>query len=403
MSLRAVPPMKRSQLPAFMVVDDEAHVLESIHDQFRLQYRVSTFETPREALAALDAVDPAVVLSDQRMPGMTGVNFLREVKLRRPDASRLLFTGYADINAVIDAINEGNVYRYINKPWNSEEMDATIRQAVERHRLLVERRSLMEELQATNARLREADDLKKAFIEVASHELNTPVAVILGMADLWKMMRESTQTAPERAWLDRIHGAGRRLAQTVERMLKFLRADHFDEPLAAEPTDLETLVRNAVADVAPFLEARHQEARIEIAEGLGHAELDPAKIGDVLTNLLVNAIKFTPDGGRITVIAGPQDDDRVRFQIVDTGMGISPADHAHLFEPFFTGYDTLHHSSGEYQFGKKGIGLGLSLVKSFVELHGGSVEFVSSPASGSTFGFTLPRRLPGRIPTNGRP
>ncbi len=127
------------------------------------------------------------------------------------------------------------------------------------------------------------------------------------------------------------------------------------------------------------------------SDGLGSAEIDPAKVGDVLTNLLVNAIKFTPDGGSIVVAAGPEGDDRVRVRVTDTGVGVNPSDRAHLFEPFFTGYDTMHHSSGEYQFCKKGIGLGLCLVKSFVELHGGSVEFLSSSNQGSTFGFTLPR------------
>jgi len=111
-----------------------------------------------------------------------------------------------------------------------------------------------------------------------------------------------------------------------------------------------------------------------------------------LTNLLVNAIKFTPDGGTIVVVAEPEGTERVRFRVMDTGVGISQADRTHLFEPFFTGYDTLHHSSGEYQYCKKGIGLGLCLVKTFVEMHGGSVEVMSMPNSGSTFGFTLPRQ-----------
>jgi signal transduction histidine kinase len=378
--------------PTLVVVDDEPNVLESVRDLFRKEYTVHTFENAADALEALEKIEPSVVLSDQRMPGMTGVEFLRHVKRKHPDATRLLFTGYADIKAVIDAINEGHVFRYLGKPGEPDEMEAVLRQAVEHHRLLVDRRRLVAELRASNRRLEESNHLKKAFIEVASHELNTPVAVILGMTDLWGMIPSGPTSPTQAAWLDRIQTAGRRLAGTVERMLKLLRADQFDEPLALQPTEVEPLVRRAAAGIQPFLDVRGQRVDLQIEEGLGSAEVDPAKVGDILTNLLINAIKFTPDGGAIVVTAESDGPDFVRFLVTDTGIGISSADRPHLFEPFFTGYDTLHHSSGDFQFCKKGIGLGLSLVKSFVEMHGGSVEVTSEPNAGSTFGFRLPRR-----------
>ena len=111
----------------------------------------------------------------------------------------------------------------------------------------------------------------------------------------------------------------------------------------------------------------------------------------MLTNLIVNAIKFTPDGGTIAVHAAGEGPDRVRFRVTDRGRGIPSEDRLHLFEPFFTGNDTMHHSSGEYQYGKRGMGLGLCLVKAFVELHGGSVDVDTAPGRGSCFSFTLPR------------
>ncbi len=376
-----------------MVVDDEPEMLRSVFDLFRLDYRVLTFERGADALAAL-ADDPTVdvILSDQRMPEMTGVELLRRAKKIRHEVTRLLFTGYADIKAVIDAINEGNVFRYVAKPWDPDEMLATVRQAVEQHDLIAEKLRLLRDLKETNARLLEAGRLKSAFLEVASHELNTPVSVVLGLAELWKMTQSECATAAERQWVDRIHAAGKRLAGVVERMFKVIRSDDPAAAIVRTEVDLTSLVCDVVGDLSPFLAARSQKVDLRLEPDLGTAEADPAKLADVFMNLVGNAIKFTPDGATILLSGRAEGPDHVQFAITDHGQGIRPEDRPHVFEPFFTGYDTMHHSSGEYQYGKRGIGLGLCLVKAFVELHGGAVECASSPGEGTTFAFTLPRR-----------
>ncbi|MCA1685766.1 MAG: HAMP domain-containing histidine kinase, partial [Planctomycetia bacterium] len=199
-------------------------------------------------------------------------------------------------------------------------------------------------------------------------------------------------------WVERIFSAGKRLASTVERMLKLVRSDDLSRPLDVRVTPLEPFVRGVVGEMGPFLEARGQRVDFDLDPALGDAEIDAAKVGDVLSNLLINAVKFTPDGGTIRVSGGPNGPDRVRFVVADQGTGIDPALRPFLFEPFFTGFDTMHHSSGDFEFGKRGIGLGLSLVRRFVELHGGEVDVVSTPGAGSTFTVTLPRRAPGPGP-----
>ena len=176
-------------------------------------------------------------------------------------------------------------------------------------------------------------------------------------------------------------------------MLKLLKSDQMAPSVVLEMVDLEPLLRRSIADLQPFLTARKQEITVKVGPDLGSAEVDPSKVADVLTNLIVNAIKFTPDGGTIAVEAsGGDGPDRVRFRVTDRGAGIPVDDCPHLFEPFFTGNDTMHHSSGEYQYGKRGMGLGLCLVKAFVELHGGSVDVETAAGRGSCFSFTLPRR-----------
>lgn len=385
-------PRLRPRRPCLLVVDDEPEVLSSIHDLLRLEYEVITCGGGAGAMEILLSTEEIhAILSDQRMPGMSGVELLREAEALRPETTRLLFTAHADIHAVIDAINQGRVFRYLAKPWDPEELRAVVRQAVEHHDLIVEKHRLLAELQAANARLTEADRLKGAFLEVASHELNTPVSVILGLIELSRLAPGETGPS-DRPWIDRIGTAARRLARTVERMLKLVRSGEFGRSLERQPVDIEDLIRRAVDELEPYLELRGQSVSFAIEPGLGPIEADSEKIADVLINLLANAVKFTPDGGaiRVSASAEPGASGWVRLGVSDEGTGVPADDQQYLFEPFFTGFDTLRHSSGDYQYGKRGLGLGLWLVKTFVEMHGGRVEVASTPGRGSTFSFLLP-------------
>src|SRR5689334_11465400 len=152
-----------------LVVDDEPDVVKSVKDLLRLDYRVLGATTATEGLRILQKEDVHIVMTDQRMPEMTGVEFLGRAKSDVPDAIRLLFTGYADIKAVIDAINQGNVYRYITKPWDPDELQTVIREACDRYDLVAERKQLVEELrekndelERKNRELQEGDALKQA-------------------------------------------------------------------------------------------------------------------------------------------------------------------------------------------------------------------------------------------------
>jgi response regulator RpfG family c-di-GMP phosphodiesterase len=147
--------------PTILVVDDEPDVLRSVYDLFRLDYRVLTFERAVDALEALRTLDDvSVILSDQRMPGMNGVEFLEKARQIHPIATRLLVTGYADIKAVIDAINQGNVFRYITKPWDPEELIEALREAGARYDHLVHRNQLLSDLRGYESRcITFADDV----------------------------------------------------------------------------------------------------------------------------------------------------------------------------------------------------------------------------------------------------
>jgi signal transduction histidine kinase len=387
-----------------LVVDDEVDVVTSVQDLLRLDYRVLGATRAQEGLQLIHDLEVHIVMTDQRMPGMSGVEFLRRVREQQPDAVRLLFTGYADIKAVIDAINQGNVFRYVTKPWDPDELQSIIRQAADQYDLLVERKQLLaelqnknQELQLANAELRQANSLKDAFIKVASHELRTPLTILLGLTDL--ALRSPDLKPPLDGWLQSTNKASLRLHHLVNQLFKMLAAGKFERPLERSPTDLALLLRLAADDVQPFLAQRRQEMALDLAPGLGTVNVEATKIRDSVDHLLLNAIKFTPDSGRIQLRAWRGQDREVKVQVSDTGIGIEPASLPHIFEPFFTRMDVSRHTSGQFEFDRRGLGLGLSLVKAFVEMHDGRVDVESTPGQGSKFTVTLPdggARLAGR-------
>jgi signal transduction histidine kinase len=381
---------------SILVVDDEPDVVQSVHDLLRRDYRVLGATRAREGISILAQEEVDVVMSDQRMPDMTGVELLHHVRETHPATTRLLFTGYADIKAVIEAINRGNVYRYITKPWDAAELQAVIRDAAERHDFIVERQRLLTELQEkneeltrSNAELAEASALKSNFIQVATHELRTPLAILLPLTYL--AVRTPEAEEPLRGWLNMIATATDRLRHQVDQLTTMLAVERFDRPLVRLPVPLAALLREASNDIEPLVALRGQVLAREYDDGLGTVVVEASKIRDCLNHLLLNAIKFTPDGGRITLAATRTADGSAEIRVTDTGIGIDRTSLRHVFEPFFTALDVSGHSSGIFEFDRRGLGLGLAVVKAFVEMHGGRVGVESELRQGSTFTVTLPQ------------
>jgi len=390
--------MEAARRHSILVIDDEPDVVESVRDLLRLDYRVLGATRAREGIGILAQETVDVVMTDQRMPEMTGVELLHHVRETHPDAIRLLFTGYADIRAVIDAINRGSVYRYITKPWDPDELQSIIRDAVERHDLIEERQRLLaelersnEELRAANAALAQANELKSSFIQVASHELRTPISILLPLTYLVK--RAPGAPEPLNSWLRGIVNATDRLHHLVDQLTTMLSLERFERPLVRRPASLCALLQEAASDVQPFVDLRGQTLACDFDDTLGTIDVEAPKIRDALNHLLLNAIKFTPDAGRITLRARRTPEQGAEIEVVDSGAGIDAASLPRIFEPFFTAFDVSRHASGVFEYDRRGLGLGLSVMKAFVEMHGGSVTVRSQVGRGSTFTVVLP---PGR-------
>lgn len=395
------------QQRTFLVVDDEPDILDAIQRLFRKDYRVLTARSAAEALEIVERESIQVVMSDQRMPITSGIELLARLHQTRPEIVRVLFTGYSNIDHVIDAINEGHVYRYISKPWKPAELRLFVAQAFEYYSSRKERTELVEQLRAANERmekqvqmlrvaneeLKTLDRVKNVFMEVVSHELNTPIAIILGYAFLLnKELGGKFGSLADKA-LGGIGSSASRLKSISNRIFKMLADEGPTSTLNLEWVSLAEFCEEVRAQVDPFLDKRHQTLVVAQHDALGELHADREKLMDIILNLLMNAIKFSRDGQtiRLEITAAEDDLEALNFIVEDEGIGISEEDAAQIFDAFFSTFESKHHSSGSFEFGKRGIGLGLPVARRFAEMHGGSIRLESAENQGSRFIVRLPR------------
>lgn len=400
-------PGERSRMKAHvLVIDDEAPVLAALRRLLRREFEVFTANSGAEGLDFMQENEVQVILTDQRMPGMTGVDFLADVKTRHPDATRLLFTGYADLESVIQAINEGNVYRYLVKPWNPDELLGMVREANERYELIVARRQLMAELQrinaeleqrvhlrteelaAANVQLRELNRLKDDFIAITSHDLRSPLTAILGAAELLQDISWKDSDIRD-GLLTMIEDAGRRMLELVNNLLDLARLEAGGAELHISTVSLAHLLGECISTLAPVARGKAIGCALDMGAEVPDIQADNARLYQVFNNLLSNALKFTDAGGQIKVSVRLKEPEWVTVCVTDTGRGIAPDDLPKLFNRF-------RQTSTRATRGEQGSGLGLSIVRQLVHMHHGEVHVSSTLGVGTTFTVRLPIKPPAQ-------
>jgi signal transduction histidine kinase len=234
-------------------------------------------------------------------------------------------------------------------------------------------------VQDTFEELRKQDRFKDEFLAVVSHELRTPLNYIKGFASL---LEAGPLAADQRRYVGDIHSASERMLRMVNDLLDGAAVQAGKLAVQVDEVDYARLVEDVLGQVRPLAERKRQVLRAEIG-ALGLVRLDDQRIQQVLTNLLANAIKFTPSGGTIAVGVFRRADEVVT-EVVDTGVGIDPRVLPRLFQRFAQLDMSTTRRSG-------GTGLGLWICKGIVEAHGGRIEVRSQPSVGSTFAFALPQ------------
>ncbi len=231
------------------------------------------------------------------------------------------------------------------------------------------------------ARAEELLRLRDEFVAVISHELRTPMTSIIGYLELISEGDAGPLTTEQRAYLGVVQRSTDRLVELVDELLLVAEAGRGQLALELVDVDSGALVTDAVAAGRPAADTRSIVLRAEAGDG-GTFRGDRKRLGQMLDNLVSNAIKFTPDGGRVSVRSA-QTDGGVLFEVVDSGAGITAEDQEHLFDAFFRSRTAIERAV-------PGTGLGLTITKAIVDAHGGAIEVRSPAGGGTTFRVTIP-------------
>jgi len=408
---------------AILLVDDDANnllALESILDT--PEYKLVKAQTSDEALMALMQGDYAAIVLDVQMPDLNGIELARLIKQRRRTQNIpviFLTAHYREHEHAVLAYDVGAV-DYLTKPVHPGVLKSKVAVFVDLFRKtralakmndvleveVVERRRAEEALLAVNAELeakaqaleREAEErslrlraeaareeaetanaAKDRFLAMLSHELRTPLSPVLHTISLLEdspdvpaELRENLETIRRNVQLE---------ARLIDDLLDLARIRNGKLKLQLEPADAHDILRRAIEICQPSIQARRLTVEAHLDAIRTSLRADPARLQQVFWNLVSNALKFTPEGGTITIVSNDDSSGMLRIEITDTGIGIDPS----MIDQVFNAFEQATPR------GSAGLGLGLAICKALTEFHGGKIGVRSSGlGKGSTFSVTLP-------------
>jgi signal transduction histidine kinase len=241
-------------------------------------------------------------------------------------------------------------------------------------------------LQGAIEQLQELDRLKSAFVTIVSHELRTPLTSIKGFVENMLQGLTGPLNEKQQHYLSRIHLNAERLTRMLNELLDLSRIEAGKMQLLSAPLSLQDLFSDLIDGFQPLARQKSIDMDVTFTDVIPPVQADRDKLYEVVANLLDNAIKFTPSGGRVEISAEVQDARFVRIGILDTGCGIPEEHRPRIFQKFYRVNSVTGSSNGA--------GLGLSIAKGLIELHGGTLDVESEPGKGSHFYFTLPYSAP---------
>ena len=362
-----------------LVVDDDPLVREIAHSKLAADgHSVCEAADGAEGWVLLQAQPFDLTLIDLEMPEVDGFTLIE--RIRDDEALRhipvIVITSRQDEEAVDRAFDAG-ANSFVAKPLVWPSLQRQVRYVWRAH--INER-----ELRDAKEQAERAVRLKSSFMSVINHELRTPLTHIIGFAEVLQMETDGPLGSPTYVdYVNEIAGAGRRLLGNITEVILLSRALAGEIELEEGEYQIASLLNDVLVDVDPVVRSHNAEISVEQMGDDCRIRCDLNLLGRCLIALIDNAVKFSPDGGTVRVDVELTQDGTVAIRVTDHGPGMTPAQIADCFEPFV-------QSDMSFRRSAEGIGLGLTLVRSLIELHGGTLALESLLGAGTRATVTLP-------------
>ncbi len=389
---------------AIICVDDEDIILEALKDQlgpfFENQYLIETSTTAEEGLEIYQELkdngyDVPVVISDYLMPGMRGDEFLINIHERNPNTLKILLTGHANIEGITNAINKANLYRYIPKPWDRDDLILTVREAIrsflqeeEIMRKNAELRSINENLEKLVAErtseLEQANATKDKFFSIIAHDMKDNFGGLLGYAEMLSSDFDRLKNEERKSMANVIWDLSGQLYKLLQNLLEWANIQTGNMIFNPTRFPLAAFIQDEFTLLNEYASKKQQTLTFYPTEEI-MVNADESMLSSVMRNVVMNAVKFTPEKGTINVSIQKQED-KANIIIKDNGVGISSENLKRLFK--------VNESVKTYGTNQEpGTGLGLILCKEFLVKNGGDISIESKEGEGTTVTFHVPAHL----------
>lgn len=353
-----------------LYVDDEVDNLNVLKLTFRNEFHVTVESSPLKGLELIRNEEFQIIVVDQRMPEMTGVELLEEAMKIQKDAVRILLTGYSDIQATINAVNKGKIFYYLSKPWKKEEVMGILLKAIDHYELTKKNKELV-------VRLSRSVNELQVFLYRASHDLKAPITSQLGLLNL---LRDEV-TGESKIYIHKIEEVISRLEKTIDkiRALSDLGYDFVNKNYS---TNLTTTIEGILTKWQDQLLRAGINVRLNISSS-SDFNFEVSLIEIILDQVIENSVLFVkpnePEKWIEVNSTMNKENDSMEIIVADNGIGIDPKFIPEVTDPFFKGTTV-----------STGNGLGLYIVKRVCDLIQGKIEIFSDGATGTTVKVTLP-------------